>query len=284
MTARSIVVVGGPDSGKTNFIGRLWRALEAKMGAYESAAVPDDIGFVLDTADHLFHGHFAPRSQREAGRRDFQIAVKPRGGSAQTQIVIPDIHGELWQTAVKQSELSPDWMAELQRADGALLFVRVQSDLNIRPLDWVNSKRLIAKVGADPNRDKLPTQVMLCELLRFLELKLSRRSDGEAARVAVMVSAWDLVDRETAAAGPEAYIKREYPLLAGRLEDIQSLDVRVFGLSVVGGDLQADASYREAFLEKGLDGHGWVSIQDAATGEWKQDPDLTLPIAWVVGN
>lgn len=284
MSARSIVVVGGPDSGKTNFIGRLWRALEMRAGAYESAAVPEDIKFVLDTAEHLFHGHFAPRSQREAGRRDFQIAVKPRGESTQTQIVIPDIHGELWQTAVLQSELSPDWMGELQRADGALLFVRVQSDLNVRPLDWVNSKRLIAKVGEDPKRNDLPTQVMLCELLRFLELKLVKRPNGAPPRVAIMVSAWDLVDAQVGVAGPEAYVKREYPLLAGRLDDIRGLDVRVFGLSVVGGDLQADASYREAFLEKGLDGHGWVSIKDVATGEWKQDPDLTLPIAWVVGD
>lgn len=284
MTARSIVVVGGPDSGKTNFIGRLWRALELRAGAYESAAVPENIEFVLDTAEHLLRGRFAPRSQREAGRRDFQIAVKPRAGSAQTSIVIPDIHGELWRTAVLQSELSPDWMGELQRADGAFLFVRVQSDLNVRPLDWVNSKRLIAKLGEDPKRNELPTQVMLCELLRFLELKLARRADGSAPRVALMVSAWDLVDDETAAAGPEEYLRREYPLISGRIDDIDGLDVRVFGVSVVGGDLQADQGYRDTFLETGLDVNGWVAIQDLATGKWKRDPDLTLPIAWVVGD
>lgn len=284
MTARSIVVVGGPDSGKTNFIGRLWRALEMRAGAYESAAVPENIEFVLDTAEHLLQGHFAPRSQREAGRRDFQIAVKPRGGTAQTSIVIPDIHGELWRTAVLQSELSPDWMSELQRADGAFLFVRIQSELNVRPLDWVNSKRLIAKLGEDPKRNELPTQVMLCELLRFLELKLAPRADGSAPRVALMVSAWDLVDHETAVAGPEGYLRREYPLLSGRIDDIDGLDVRVFGVSVVGGDLQADQGYRESFLETGLDGNGWVAIQDLATGKWKREPDLTLPIAWVVGD
>ena len=58
--------------------------------------------------------------------------------------------------------------------------------------------------------------------------------------------------------------------------------MRVFGLSVVGGDLAVDQAYREAFLEAGLDGHGWVAIEDA--GVWRKDDDLTLPVAWVVGG
>lgn len=58
--------------------------------------------------------------------------------------------------------------------------------------------------------------------------------------------------------------------------------MHVFGLSVVGGDLKADAAYRENFLEAGLDGHGWVALKDEL-GVWIKDTDLTLPVAWVVG-
>jgi hypothetical protein len=78
-------------------------------------------------------------------------------------------------------------------------------------------------------------------------------------------------------------LEHEYPLFGGRLDDIGGLNIRVFGLSVVGGDLKTDAECREAVQEGGLDGLGWVAIEDA-DGNWVRDLDLTLPVAWVVGS
>lgn len=278
---RSVVLLGGPDSGKTNYVGRLWQALDECKWRLEAAQQPKDIKFVLDVADHLFSGNFAPRSQHTDARRDFEVVVTDRSGGEEAAIVIPDISGELWRNAVLDCEIAPDWMEELRRADGALLFVRVGSDQDVRPLDWVTSKRLLAKLGGN-DEPGLPTQVMLCELIRFLEVTLAKRTDGSRPRLSVVVSAWDLVDAQEFAQGPKAYLEREYPLLAGRLVDIDRLDVRVFGLSVVGGDLKADAACRDELLETGLDGHGWMALEDDS-GAWTKDPDLTLPVAWVVG-
>jgi hypothetical protein len=215
MTRRSVVLLGGPDSGKTNFIGRLWSALDARKGALFAVGQPDDIRFVLDTADHLFQGHFAPRTQLQDGRRDFEVTVAPAAGGAEADIVMPDVHGELWRKAVVSSEIPTEWMNELKGADGALLFVRVGSDQNVRPLDWVVSRALLQKIGNPEDQTKLPTQVMLCEMVRFLELT-------------------------------------------------------------------ADDAFRAEYLEAGMDGHGWVATQEA-NGEWQKTPDLTLPVAWVVG-
>lgn len=282
MSRRSVVLLGGPDSGKTNFVGRLWSALDARTGALVSIGQPDDIRFVMETAEHLFQGRFAPRTEFADGRRDFEVTVAPAAGGAEADILIPDIRGELWRLAVLNSEISADWMSELQGADGALLFLRVGSDQNVRPLDWVVSRALLRRTGNPEDQKKLPTQVMLCELVRFLELSLKKRPDGSNSRLTVVVAAWDAVDQEKFRQGPEAYIKREYPMLAGRIADTTQLDVRVFGLSVVGGDLTADEAYRTEYLETGMDGRGWVALQDA-DGEWHKNPDLTLPVAWVVG-
>src|SRR5205823_10971435 len=116
MGESSVILLGGPDSGKTNYVGRLWTALDAKSGSLVAAAQPQDIGFVLDTAEHLFQGHFAPHTERAADRRDFEVVVTPAAGGAETSLVIPDISGELWRTAVIESEIDSDWMAELRRA------------------------------------------------------------------------------------------------------------------------------------------------------------------------
>jgi hypothetical protein len=283
MSGRSVILLGGPDSGKTNYVGRLWPALDAKIGRLVAAKQPQDIGFVLDTAEHLFQGHFAPRTEHAEVRRDFEVVVVPADGENETSIVIPDISGELWRAAVINSEIGEAWMAELRRAEGALLFVRVGSDQDVRPLDWVTSRKLLAKIGQDEDRTKLPTQVMLCELIRYLELTMANRRDGGKPRLSVVVSAWDRVDPDIFEKGPGAYLAVEYPLLAGRLQGASKLDVRTFGLSVVGGDLKDDADFRDAFLEGGLDQHGWVAVHDSATGRWHKDKDLTLPVAWVVG-
>jgi hypothetical protein len=278
--SRSIVLLGGPDSGKTNYIGPLWRTLDAGSGVLHAAEQPDDINFVLEITDHISAGGFAPRSEHSDARRDFEVVVAATKGGPQARIVVPDISGELWRNAVINSEIDSDWMDELKRADGALLFVRVGSDQDVRPLDWVTSRTLLERFG-DEEELGLPTQVMLCELIRFLEVSLANREDGKRPRLSIVVTAWDLVDPEKFQQGPFAYIEREYPLVAGKLADIESLDVRVFGLSSVGGDLKYDAAYRKTFLESGPDGHGWVAVN--VPDGWKKDPDITLPIAWAVG-
>lgn len=278
--SRSIILLGGPDSGKTNYIGRLWRALDHGTGALHAAEQPEDINFVLEVTDHLFQGGFAPRSEHSDARRDFEVVVAARKDGPRSRVVVPDISGELWRNAVIDSEIETDWMNELQRADAALLFVRVDSDQDVRPLDWVTSRKMLEKLGGEEDQG-LPTQVMLCELIRFLESSLSTREDGGIPRLSVVVTAWDRVDADKFKQGPEAYLEREYPLAAGRLADLVNLDVQVFGLSVVGGDLKDDPDYREAFLEAGLDGQGWVVVRDG--DGWRKDPDVTLPIAWAVG-
>jgi hypothetical protein len=279
---RSVVLLGGPDSGKTNYVGRVWGALDVGNGRLHAAKQPEDIRFVLEVADHLSSGNFAPRSEHADERRDFEVVVAEEAGGDQTAIVIPDISGELWLNAVVNGEISSEWMEELRQADGALLFVRVGSELDVRPLDWVTSQKMLAKLGTE-EKAGLPTQVMLCELIRFLEVSLIDRPDSTRPRVSVVVSAWDFVDAGTFANGPRAYLEQEYPLFAGRLGDLVRLDVRVFGLSVVGGDLKSDAECREAVQEGGLTGRGWVAVEDGE-GTWVKEGDLTLPIAWVVGS
>lgn len=278
--SRSIILLGGPDSGKTNYVGPLWLALDRATGALHAAKQPEDIKFVLEITDHIFAGEFAPRSEHSDARRDFEVIVAATEGGPQARIVVPDISGELWRKAVIDGEIDPDWMSELRRADGALLFVRVDSDQDVRPLDWVTSRRMLEKLGGEEDQG-LPTQVMLCELIRYLEGSLANREDGERPRLSVVVTAWDLVDAGVFQQGPLAYLEREYPLVAGRLTDLGDLDVRIFGLSSVGGDLKHDPAYRQVFLEAGPDGHGWVAVSDG--DGWKKEPDITLPIAWAVG-
>lgn len=281
MSSKCIIVLGGPDSGKTNYIGRLWLALKSRRHALISTRVPANIDYVLDIAENLCAGQFAPRSEHTEARRDFEIEVCSVDGQVTADVVVPDISGELWKSAVETAELDAGWMKSLEEAGGALIFVRVGSPKNIEALNWVTSAPLLAKLG-NKAKGGTPTQVMLCEFLRFLELKLADRPHRSAPRVAIVVAAWDSLDAGTRAKGPEHYLGRNFPLFAGRLKDT-TLGTKIFGLSIVGGDLQNDDAFKEEFLAGKIDDHGWVAATQDPEPKWSEIPDLTLPIAWVLG-
>lgn len=279
MREDSMIVIGGPDSGKSNYIGRLWLSLDKGVHSLVAVEQPSNIDYVLGIAEHLCRGEFAPRTEHSDERRDFEMVVGSRDGSERARIIVPDISGELWRNAVETAELESSWVNELENAAGALLFVRVGSPANVSALNWVTSAGLLAKIGKTKSKGT-PTQVMLCELIRFLEHSLGRRTDGSSPRIAVIVSAWDGVDPETFDKGPEEFVEKNWPMLAGRLEDTP-LKAKVFGLSVVGGDLLTDNEYKQKVREGDITEAGWVAVKDEG-GKWSRDPDLTLPVAWVL--
>ena len=79
-----------------------------------------------------------------------------------------------------------------------------------------------------------------------------------------------------------AYLRKEFPLFAGRLADTGRLNVKLFGLSVVGGDLEDDDEFRNSYLERDISEQGWVVVEDGDGS--RTDEDVMLPIAWAMGN
>jgi len=281
VNSQSIMLIGGPDSGKTNYLARLWRALQGGSSRLKSVDAPE-IKYVEDALAHLLQGSFAPRSEKniEESRRDFTVMIATQDDAKRVKVVVPDVTGELWKDAVSSSALPSEWMKQLKESSGALLFVRVHSELNVSPLDWVTARDLLKMDWAQPHQEEsIPTQVVLCELLRFLQLTLRRRTDGGLPRVAILVTAWDRLDAAAKENGLNAYIQSEYPLFAGKLEDVSTLEVKVFGVSVVGGDLGADPEFRQKFFEADLDAAGYVV--EEVDGVVREEHDLTLPIAWL---
>lgn len=286
MTVKTIMLIGGPDAGKTNYTICLCKALESSHGNLVASNLPDDITYIEEGLAHLLQGSFAPRSANlDEGRRDFiiPIALSETPGAKLAEIIVPDVSGELWKKAVETYELPTEWMDQLKQSVGAFLFVRVLSDQNVAPLDWVTANRLRKLTNTnDEELDKIPTQISLCELLRFLEHSLNPGNDDALPKVAILVTAWDMLDKVRAASGPNAYIQTEYPLFAGRLKDTKKLDVQVFGVSSVGGDLSNDNAFRDKFLEGKLIDAGFIVTE--TEGNINQTKDLTLPLSWLISG
>lgn len=282
---RNIILIGGPDSGKTNYIGRLGIALLDGGGAL-SADTPEEMKYVEDAIAHLHQGGFAPRTDTnlDATRGSLTFPIKIPGDKTElaSSVTVPDMSGELWKKAVETLELELQWMEQLEAASGALVFVRVLSDQNVSPLDWVTVAELMQFQGTDVQPSAIPTQVMLCELLRFLDLKLPTFTNGKKCRISIVITAWDLLHPITSSAGPRAYLEERYPLFLGRIDDLERFDICIFGVSILGGDPAADKKFRDELLDSDFKNIGYVKYD--RNGIIINSQDLTLPVAWALGT
>jgi hypothetical protein len=278
----SLIMIGQPDSGKSNYLGRLWEDIRTEAGMI-SFVNADNIAYLEELLSHLLHGSFAPRSDKniEQSRHDVKLTVKRRNIDGNFDLVVPDVTGELWKAAVANSDLPEEWMSSLEEAKGALLFLRDGSEENHQPLDWVTSRDLLRRLPSQGGEIAAPTQVIYSELLRFLQLKLRRDSHGSRPKVAVLITAWDRVDPEYRRKPPLDYLKKQFPLLAGRIETVENLEIRLFGTSVVGGDLENDPEFKTRFQNGDIKDFGY-SVVDIGDHQVSEIRDLTLPLSWLM--
>jgi hypothetical protein len=282
--ATNIVLVGGPNSGKSNYIARLWVSLSKQEGRLFAPTTPDKIGYVEKLVGHLLLGEFAPRSDpslhEDGDGLVVDVAIRDAGSTASASLVVPDVLGEVWRNAVANAHLPERWHDLLSKSTSALLFVRAHSPDNFEALNWVTAGELLAVgLGDAKAASEIPTQVSMCELLRMLEDLLSK--DEGKPRVAVVVAAWDMLAPAERALAPITYLNKEFPLFAGRLRDKLDVDVRVFGLSVVGNDL-SDPAFRARLLKTGVPGNGYVVFE--SSGAVEKSNDITMPIQWLLGE
>lgn len=281
MTEKSIILVGGPDTGKSNYLARLWLAIQSKKYDLISTATPLDIRYVESIAEHLLHGKFVPRTEPEEKNREFHVSVKTKDDAISADIIVPDILGEIWKRAVSTLEIPEKWLTALRQSTTAVLFIRAHSENNVEPLNWVTSQKFL-KMGLGKVDDySIPTQIVLMELLRFIDDSISRESK-EKPKVAVIITAWDLLNKEEAEAGPVNYLDKEFPMFAGRISDITSLDIKIFGSSIVGGDLNVNA-FIDEFFDQNINNTGYI-VEQGTDGNISKSGDITKPINWLLNQ
>lgn len=278
----SIMILGGPNAGKSNYIGALWMQLRRNRGDFRIPDEPANIDYVERIVRHLRQGHYPPRTEPDEGDATFiapiSRAAEPK--KAVAQLTVPDMVGEVWKAASKDREIDPAWVEQIRNSEAALLFVRFGSKDNVDMIDWISNAHLMTMEGAADNNasDQPPTQLFLCDLLNLLEEYLGVGTAAERPRVGIMVAAWDSVGPAERTSGPKNFIKSDYPMLHGRIADRSRLDVRVFGVSATGFDLDVPEQ-RDAFLTAGPAEAGFAETEGNAV---VKKGDLLMPLSWVL--
>ncbi len=286
-TNQSVVLVGGPDAGKTNYLGRLWMALDAETGAIAKNGLPPQVEYLRTIASALHSGEFSQRTAPGVFEST-SIPVKWDRGESSGQLIVPDCAGEQWEKIHREREWDSKWEQAVASMAGCILFFRGTSTHNVEPLNWSNNAEVMKclEQTADTNAGppKLPTQVLLVDWLQCLSAAYRDiQGNEQPLRVSVVLSAWDLAPREARDADPDEYLSTHLPLLHDFLSGNPLLfRPKTFGVSITGGVLtDDDTPFMKKYLKEDPNKTGYVVL--ASGNKVLKSSDLTLPLAWAFG-
>ncbi len=274
------LTVGLPSSGKTTFIAALWHVLE-------SGEVPDSLQLVEvhGNRDHLnrIRKQWLDCDEIErtkiTAERTASFRLRTHTGES-TELFVPDMSGETYRMQWEARQWTRQFQDHAAHCQGVLLFVHPQNVVEPVRIDSLVA-RIEEQLGVPgnaetPAEDSQPigwtpaaaaTQVQLVELLQFL---LRIPFHDRRLRLAVLISAWDLVNGTT----PQRWLTARLPLLDQFIEaNVERLPSRVFGVSAQGGELKDAAKLQELAI---------ASQRIRIVGEGCSSHDITGPIKWLM--
>lgn len=243
-----VVMLGFRETGKSTYAVGLYGGLaNAGFATLKLVGLLDAVGFLNEGLGRLAARQPILRTVDEQVE-PIALTLRTDGGS-EHELHIPDRSGE----ALRGTSYSRQWhrglLDELLEARGLLLFVH---PLQLRPGEPVETAQKIvqgpppADDGDDvPRRwtpDLMPSDVQMVDILQ----EMVEAGVSTPIRVAVVVSAWDIVDGEEWDS-PSSWLKERVALLAQFLEaNADRFPSAAFGVSVQGSDFTADdATFRE---------------------------------------
>lgn len=288
-TAANLLFMGLPGSGKTTFLAALWHVLDERSSETRLKLK----GLSVDrTYLHQITADWQKCSQvqRTKLEHEQEVNLSLASGTTEFELAVPDLSGEGFELQLRDRKISVEHHGNIQRATGLVLFVHARTKEGTRlsysrQLSAVLDSASPQHAGTDAaggntqkpvikpwSIENLPTQVALVELLQFALESVVRK-----VRVAVVISAWDLVEKASFTGTPHEYLSREMPLLRQFLDSNDDrLEHTVFGVSAQGGDITVDEQ-KKALL--GLD-DALKRIKVLHGKETSQD--ITRPIAWLL--
>lgn len=279
----SLLFIGLPSSGKTTYLAALWHVLEDQSSATKLKlnGLSGDRTYLNRIVEAWRACTAVPRTTLQA--EDTTVSLHLEGdGFGTFRLSVPDLSGEAFHQQLEHRKMSAQHADLLRHANGVILFVHpdVQKGTQITQQEQMTASiggAEEAGTGADGNAvvpvpwsvETLPTQMKLVELLQFFLERVDRR-----IRVAVVVSAWDLVDE--LGQSPHDYMSRHMPLLRQFLDaNDDLLEHAVFGVSAQGGTIPDE---KDMLLE--LDALKRIKVRYGNNA----DHDITKPIAWLLGG
>jgi hypothetical protein len=270
--ARTIAMLGLPRTGKSTYLGALWRLVQdTEVPAIWEVDFQGDRSHINMLADQVSAGIEIERTEVDT-TEGFQLEVGFAGDHS-ARLDIPDLSGEATRELVEKRVWRKSLADTVQRAYAVMLFVH--PDTLALPIP--------ANFGVDdaPEGDEVTDELEFtvedactaAKLIELLENVIDLRPDLWPIRIAVIISAWDRVNGDRT---PSDWLEERLPGVAGILtSNPNQVHAAVYGVSAIGGRLPND---KDALLAK-----GGVRMRVFAADPTGNSAGLWDPLRWALG-
>jgi hypothetical protein len=290
----SIHLLGLTGTGKTNFLVALDVILDNQSdpNGLVHGGLAEDRAYIQPLKEKWLRGEVFDRTIRSQPPPPHQLLLQHPASGTLTGLNIPDLAGETFDAEFVTRSIPLELWNRLEDATGILLFIHCDHNADHTILeepcfmdegaDAKDSQATVPDSASDWRLEDACIQVKLVDLLQFLSEGNLRK---QPLRIAVMISAWDLVEKARAKnanaaknipKAPDDFLNHHWPLLKQYLENQTGVfEFNVYGVSARGGgDSEADIK-RLTSLDHPSDR---VLLVDGA----HRSHDLTRPIRWLL--
>lgn len=309
MVDKQVMLIGGPEAGKTNFLARSWIKLSQKDGLLAADKLPDDCEYIQTAANDLLVGKFAKHTPTGV----YSLSTIPihcsHEGTSTGNLLIPDRYGEQWKSIHESRRWPHDFDSLISSDCGALVFFRICGPDHQPIMDPMRQSKLfgITKPVSEQRKGtrsnpktastetktdgklkepdlKLPTEVLFIDWLQCLRQAYTALvSRAFIPRVGIVIAAWDLLGQDADSTFPDNYLTTNFSMLEQFIESTGGIDFEfaLFGASVAGGELSNSSPYKKEYLAADPTHAGYVV--HSLGGAWERTDDVTIPFAWSMG-
>ena len=278
----TFLLIGMPEAGKTTFLAALWNALNTPTAGTDLSLVSlqGDQSHLNAVLANWLEAEKVPRTHLGSEQR-VEMLVSD-GTGRQFNLVFPDLSGETFIEQWVNRVWSSEYGELVARADGLILIINPGALVQAFRIDAVEDLVEAAGgevAGSDEGEDRHPweprtteTQIQLVDVVQAV---VGVYRPAKPLPVAVIVSAWDLVDGE--GHSPQDWVEAHVPLLwQYLLTNPNILRTRYYGISAQGGDLDGD---RDRLLALTNPSDRVVVVAPDGSSD-----DITSPLLWLLAS
>jgi hypothetical protein len=277
-------------TGKTTFLAALWDVVSSGevIGSLRLERTDGDMQY-LNEIRAAWGDCKAITRTGPAVDKPVTMHLKDTALSTVTELAWTDMLGERFERQWTDRAWNRGYQQLVDSATGVLLFVHPRR-IKESPL-IIDAQPLVLELEREESTSpevsgaasvptatqydgrKVPTQVQLVEILQFLD---TRRTGADRIRLAIVVSAWDLVEKTMKDVAPCSWFAGAMPLLRQFVAtNHERFDSKVFSVSAQGGDYEEEAK---------LQAHYKSSERIKVVWEEITSHDITAPVRWAIGS
>jgi hypothetical protein len=274
-----LLFLGLPKSGKSTYLGALAAVVENPnyKGVFSFSGYPEERHLLESLIECWLQ---CCTVERTKGQDPFPNTLHLRDSTSNVNVTlnIPDLSGEIYDRQCERRNCSSDYVELARATNFVMLFCHAGRNYRNDPIPHVDIEN--EKEIEELEVKWKPSNVSLgAKLVDLLQMLLTLRDGTEKLRVAVVISAWDMVEEIRAynPQNPKDFLTRNVALLDQYLESQKDeIDFEIFGVSAQGGSYEEAGSKARLLALNPLE--RILIAQGDATSK-----DIALPIKWLIG-